>query len=268
MKIKNSIITCGALINASLLFVSCVKQTGKEVAIETTDFSNRSFVQVFDATLGSNRNYLYVDGAPLTGASLTYGNTFPSTPANFSIPAGLRNFLIRDTLAATTQPPMSFSESLQASSNYTIFTYDTLTTVKKKTVLNTIVVPDDTTCRLRFANFAYSPNALPAVDVFSKRLNTNIFTNVAITDVTNFIPYDSRRSDTLIIREAGSGVDLQNRTVTTSGTPPVTVTTFSPVQIIITLIRKRSYTVIFRGGFRTDLTTAATVRGLSLFANN
>lgn len=258
------------MISMSVLAVSCVKDKDKEVALESNNFTDKSLIQLFNATLGSARNYIYVDGAPVNGAAIAYGASFPvtSTPANFAVSSGFRAFLIRDTSSTTTQPIMSLAENLQSSVNYTLFTYDTLNAVKNKLVVNNIVIPADTTARLRFANFAYSPNALVPVDIFSKRLNTNIFTNVAITDVTGFIPYDTRRSDTLIIRETGTGVDLQNRTVTTSGTPPVTVTTFSPVQIILSLTRKRSYTVIFRGGYRTDLTTAATVRSLSLFANN
>ena len=266
MKLTNIIINCGIIISTSVLAFSCVKDKGKEVALESNNFTDKSFVQLFNATLGSTRNYMYVDGAPVNGAAIAYGASFPatSTPANFAISSGFRAFLIRDTLATTTQPAMSLAENLQSSTNYTLFTYDTLNAVKNKLVVNNIVVPSDTTARLRFANFAYSPNAIVAVDIFSKRLNTNIFTNVAITDVTGFIPYDTRRADTLIIRETGTGIDLQNRTVT--GTPAVT--TFSPVQIIFSLVRQRSYTVIFRGGYRTDLTTAATVRGLTLFANN
>lgn len=266
MKLTNIKITAGLVFSISMLAVSCKKDTNqKEVAMESRGLTDKALVQVFDATLGSARNYVYVDGVPVNGASITYLSTFPTSPSpNFAVASGLRAFLIRDTSATTTQPAMSLAESLQPAGNYTLFTYDTLTTVKNKLVNTTIIFPSDTTARLRFANFAYSPNAIPAVDIFSKRLNTNIFSNIAVTDVTNFIPFDSRRADTLIVREAGTGVDLQNRTV--SGTPAVT--TFSPVQIIVGLTRKRSYTLIFRGGYRTDLTTATTVRGLTIFSNN
>jgi hypothetical protein len=247
-----------------MAFASCVKKVGKEAAKEQTDFRNNAFIQVYNATLGSSRNYVYVDAAAITGAALAYGGTFPSTPANFTLTAGFRELLIKDTLSTSTQAQQSFAETFQASNNYTIFTYDTSIAAKHKTVRNDIVVPTDTTSRIRFANFVYSPNPVPAVDIFSKRRNANVFTNVPVTEVTDYIPFDSRNSDTLIVRIAGSGTDLLNRVV--SGTPPVT--TFVPVQLILTPTRLRSYTVIFRGGWRTDLSSAATVRTLSLFSSN
>jgi len=266
MKVTTIIITWSAVLTA-LFAVSCVKETGKEVATEQTDFSSKAFVQVYNGTVNTTaRNYVYVDGNAVNGASMGYGASFPvtSTPAYFSITSGVKAFLIRDTLIGSTQPPMSFAENFEASKYYSIFMYDTGTTVKQKTVLNNIVIPTDTSARLRFAYFAYSSNAIPAVDIFSVKRNANIFSNVSVTEVTDFISFDSRKTDTLIVRVAGSGTDLLNRTV--SGTPPVT--TFSPVQLILTPTRLRNYTVVFRGGYRTDLTSASTVRTLSLLNNN
>ncbi len=253
-----------------LLAVSCQKDTTlKEVAAESNDFSNSSFIQVYNATVGSSRTYVYVDGAPVTGAAVAYGGTFPTlwsssqaTPSQFAVPAGLRAFLIRDTLITTTQPAMSLAENLTANTTYTLFTYDTLNTIKNKLVRTDIVFPDDTTARLRFANFAYSPNALTPVDVFSKNLNANIFTNVATTDVTGFIPYNSRKADTLFIRPTGSSVNYQNNT-NTAASP-----TYAAIQLIINPTRKRSYTILWRGSFRTDLNSAANVRTLTSFFNN
>src|SRR5882724_460033 len=123
MKVTNILITCSLAICCAALAVSCVKDKGKEVAMESTDFSNKSFVQVYDATLGTVRNYVYVDAVPVTGSALAFGISFPSTstPANFAIPAGLRAFQIRDTLNTSTQPRITFSENFQSSTNYTIF---------------------------------------------------------------------------------------------------------------------------------------------------
>lgn len=269
MKVTTILQTCSAVIASALLAVSCVKETGKEVALEQYDYSNKAFVQVYNGTLTSTRNYIYVDGTPVNGASLNYGATFPSTPSNFAITSGLRAFLIRDTSSTIlVQPPMSFGENFQANANYTIFMYDTVNAVKQKTVTNSIVIPSDTTSRIRFANFAYSPFTIPAVDIFSVKLNANVFSNVSTTEVTGYIPYASSsktvENDTLYVRIAGSGTNLMNRTV--AGTPPVT--TLSPVQLIVAPVRLRSYTLIFRGGYRTDLNGAATVRTLSLFSSN
>ena len=271
MKVTTILTTCGAVIVSALLAVSCVKQTGKEVATEQTDFSNKAFVQVYNGTVNTTaRTYVYVDGNPVTGASMAYAASFPatSTPAYFSVTSGVRAFLIRDTLVGSVQPPMSFGDNFEPGKYYTIFMYDTSIFVKQKKVVNNIVIPSDTSARIRFANFAYSPVAIPAVDIFSVKRNANIFSNVSVTEVTDFISFNSRVTDTLIVRVAGSGTNLLNRTITTSGTPPVTVITFPPVQLILTPTRLRSYTVIFRGGYRQDLTSGATVRTLSLLNNN
>lgn len=246
-----------------LLAVSCVKQRTKEIALEQIDYSNKSFVQVYNATLLSARNYVYVDGQPVNGASLAYGATFPSTPANFAVTSGFRAFLIRDTLSTTLQLPLSFAEDFKAASNFTIFMYDTITSPKQKTVQNNIVIPSDTTARLRFANFIYSPIAIPsAFDIFSVKRNANIFSNVQLTEVTDFIPYDSRVTDTFYIRPAGSTTNLQN--FNPSPAPGAAVN----IQAVLTPTRLRSYTLIFRGGYRATATTNTTVRTLSVFANN
>jgi hypothetical protein len=272
MKVTTIIKSFSAVIATALLAVSCVKETGMKTAATQLNYSNKAYVQVYNATLSSTRNYVYVDGNAVTGAAVAYAATFPSTPSLFTVTSGTRVFLIKDTLLTSTQPPMSFAEGVEAGRYYTIFMYDTVNAAKHKTVTNNIVIPSDTTSRVRFANFAYSPFAIPAIDIFSVKRNANIFSNVSTTEVTEYIPFASSsktvENDTLYVRIAGSGVNLMNRTVTTSGTPPVTVTTFSPVQIIVAPTRLRSYTLIFRGGWRTDLTTAATVRALSFFSGN
>lgn len=264
MKLKTIIKTCSAILISSFISFSCVKDVGKEVATEQTDLTNKSFVQVYNGILSSARNYVYVDGSAVTGAALAYNGIFPLTPASFSINSGVRAFLVRDTLGTSTQPPMSFTQNLQAGSYYTVFLYDTVNAPKQKTVINNVVIPTDTSARIRFAFFAYAPFLIPQVDIFSVKLNRNLFSNVSVTDVTDFIPINSRSTDTLIVRVAGSGTNLMNRTV--SGTPAVT--TFSPIQLVLTPTRLRSFTLVFRGSYRTDLTTASQVRNLTLMVNN
>ena len=236
------------MISSALLAVSCTKKTGREVALENTDFSNRSFVQIYNGTIGSARNYVYVDGNPVTGAALAYGSTFPSTPANFSVTPGYRAFLIRDTSSTIlTQPALEFAENFPTSKNYTVFMYDTVTSPKQKTVANNIEYPTDTTSRLRFANFIFTTAGAPAVDVFSVKRNANIFSNILQTDVTAYIPFQAggltALNDTLMVRDAGT-LNLLAQ-----------LNNFNPVP-------KRSYTIVFRGSYRV---TAA--RFLSSFIN-
>lgn len=233
-----------SILITGILFVSCTKTFDEKIASQK-DLDNSSVVQVFNAMVNTNRNYLYMDGKLVNGgAPMTPGSLFPSTGSGINVPGGERAFLVRDTLTATTQLPLSFAQSLKASKNYTMFLYDTITTPKQKTVETDIVVPSDSTCRVRFANFIYNPNAVPGIDVFSFNRNANIFTNVNVTDVTNFVPYPSRlTTDTIYIRETGSTVNIIK------------------IAIVGGLTEKRSYTLVYRGSHRGT-------RSTSFFSNN
>lgn len=272
MKLTKILSYSGLLLVAGMFVAGCKKERGKEVAFEDYDYSNKALVQVINSVLVSARNYVYVDSRPVNGASLAYGGAFPSTPGSFAIASGYRNFLIRDTSNTTTQAQMSFAQNFEPGANYTIFTYDTITQAKQKTVRNNLVIPDDTTARIRFANFIYSPSLVPAFDIYSKRLNANIFTNVNLTDVTEFIPYASRITDTFYIRVAGTTTNLQNYR------PPTSTVAGALVDIIAILnpAPKRSYTLVFRGGYRATNTTLPTafttanpsVRTLAVYTHN
>jgi hypothetical protein len=234
-----------AVVLSAVMGVSCTK-TFNEKVVSQSNFNNSSLVQVYMAVVSATRNYVYVDGVPVTGAALVLGSVFPGTGYGFNVPGGLNPFLVRDTLGSSTQTPLSFSENLEAGKKYTIFVYDTINSVKQKTVLTEIEIPADTTARLRFANFIFSKTAVPAVDIFSKRQNINLFTNVPITDVTPFIPIPSAFVDTFYVRETGTS----NQLAVYNG--------FNPVE-------KRSYTLVFRGRY---LTTSGTIaRTLSIFSN-
>jgi len=211
-------------------------------------------VQVHDAIVGSTRNYLIVDAKTITGSALAYGGTFPAgTPASFNITPGFRAFNIYDTLATTTQVPLTFAQDMQATTNYTIFLYDSINAPKQKTVANNIVVPNDTTSRLRFANFVYNSGAtLPTgFDIYSVKRNEVIFSNVSQTQVTDFIPYASAITDTFYVRLNGSTTNLTNGATTI-------LTSLNPTRL-------RSYTLIFRGSYRA--TTGTNAKALSTFIN-
>lgn len=213
------------------LLPSCTKNADG-VLQDNSDFSNAALAQVFVATMNASRNYVYVDGFPVNGSVMTTGSLFPASGPGFKVAPGIKAFLVRDTITTTTQVPLAFAENFQFGKTYTVFLYDTITSPKQKTVQTDIVVPTDTTARLRFANFVYNPNAIPAVDVFSFRLNKNIFTNVNVTDVTGFIPYPSALSpDTLYIRNTGTTTNLMKISMTN-------------------LAQKRNYTMVYRGSDR------------------
>jgi hypothetical protein len=254
MKMKKIIIAFSLVGAATLVVSSCRKDKGKEVALERTDMSNTANVQVHNAIVNSSRNFVLVDAKYINGSSLAFAGTFPAgTPASFNIAPGFRAFNVFDTLGAATQVPISFAQDLQAGSNYTIFLYDSLNAPKQKTVVNSIVVPTDTTARLRFANFIYNSGSTigSGFDIFSVKRNAVIFSNVSETQVTDFIPYNSATNDTFYVRLNGSSTNLTNGATTI-------LTTLNPTRL-------RSYTLIFRGSYRATSGTSA--KQLGTFAN-
>lgn len=248
------------VLSALSLLSSCKRELDPLIE-EDFNLAHASQVQVYNSTIGSTaRTWVFMDGKPVTGAALTYGTSFPASAYAFTVPAGLRAFVVRDTLTTSAQQPLVFSENFQASKNYTVFTYDTSTAPKQITVETKIESPADSTSRIRFANFIYNKVAMPGLDIYSARKKANIFTNVLAKDVTNFIPHLSGVSDTFYVRLTGSTTNFEN-----IGASPGFAK--SAVRLIFTPTQKRSYTVVFRGGYLTDTLAKASVRTLTFFAN-
>ena len=169
----------------------------------------------------------------MSGIVFAYGGVFPGTAYGFKLTPGARAITIKDTLPATTQTPVTFTQSVDAGKSYTIFTFDTITSTKQVTVVNNIVIPTDTSSRLRFANFIYNPTPVANVDVYSfRKPGTPVFANVATTQVTDFIPYASGQTDTLYVYAAGT-------------TSPLLVK-----QLVPSLVATRSYTSTYNGSYR------------------
>ena len=243
MKLSKSLSIASLVLISFIITVSCEKEFDKMV-VEDTTLEDKALVKVFNSTVSSQRTYMYVDNVPVTGSALAYGSTFPSTSYASALTPGNRNILIKDTLATSSQPPINFTSNLVAGKNYSIFTYDTVNAIKYVLTEDEIVKPTDTTSRVRFINLVFSKSTLPNVDLYSVALKKNIFTNVALAQVTNFIPCASKRTDTLYVRATGT---------TTNLTP---LATFNPTI-------NRSYTVIYRGRYET---TTGTVMPRSLTA--
>jgi len=236
-------ITALGTLTAVLLISACEKES-KLYLSENTDLSGKAFIKVYSATLNATRNYVYIDNVPVTGAGIAYGGLVPSISYYSAINPGTRNIEIRDTLLTTTQTPVKFSNTFDAGSNYTIFTYDTITATKQLVVKDNIEVPKDSTARIRFANLIFARTAVPAVDIFSIKRQANIFSNVAANAVTGFIPFATDISDTLFVRATGTTVNLTQL----NGILPR---------------EKRSYTVVFRGNYQ--LTSGTSARTLTSF---
>jgi hypothetical protein len=246
--IKIIFLVCGFVIIA-IPFISCNRDIPHIAQTQTVGISSAT-VQVFNATVSAKRNYVYVDNVPVSGALLAYSGIFPGTAYGFNVTPSSHTFLIKDTLSATTQTPVSLTAIISAGKSYTVFTYDTITSTKALVVLNNITVPSDTTCRLRFGNFIYNTSAIPNVDVYSYRKGgvgglsaTSVFSNVATDSVTSYIPYASGLTDTLYIYSTGTTTPLLAKFLLTSLTPT------------------RSYTAAYSGSYK------STTKTLSTFAN-
>jgi len=241
MKFLNKIILVFGVLAVSILYISCSRET-PHIA-PPGNVSDGATVQVFSATVKAARNYVYVDGIPVSGIVFAYGGVFPGTAYGFKVNPGSRSITIKDTLPATTQTPLTFTQNMDAGKSYTIFTYDTITSTKQLTVVNNIVVPTDTSSRLRFANLIYNTTAVANVDVYSfRKPGPPVFANIATTQVTDFIPYASGLTDTLYVYAAGT-------------TSPLIVK-----QLVPSLVPTRSYTSVYNGSYRGTkaVTTIAT----------
>ncbi|MFN8243143.1 MAG: DUF4397 domain-containing protein [Ferruginibacter sp.] len=214
------------VIAGSLLY-SCKKDNSLKAV--TTDPASYANVKIYSATLNASRNYLFTGQMPLTGSPFAYGGVYPANDSYFTLPVGNTSFTVKDTLTTTTQPVISFGANIESGKYYTIFTYDTMRTPKAMVVADNITIPADTTSRVRFANFIYSnTGAAVNVDLWSKRLNANVFTNIPVNTVTDFISYSGKFTDTLYVRNTGTSTNL--------------TALYSQF-----FDQKRSYTLIYRG---------------------
>jgi hypothetical protein len=242
------------------VLAACKKDYKEAKATYNPDLESKATVQLYNAVLSSKVSYLYVDFKSVTGANITYGAALPTGSSAIAVDPGMRNFLFKDTTNPTIQTALSLNENLSAKTAYTIFAYDTVNAAKAKMVTTDLSIPADTTAKLRFANMAYHRTAPQAVDIYSVKRGANVFTNVAAGDVTAFIPYASALNDTFYVRPAGTTNNLTVRTSSTA-TPTTLIGTLTPT-------RKRSYTLVFRGSYLTDITSSAVVRSLVSFTNH
>ena len=236
----------GASVFCLILSIGCKKNLlDKNVYFHATDATSLSFIKVFVATVKASNTYVYADNVPLTGARLSFQSTFPTNLGYATITPGQRSISIRDTTSTYTQVPAVFNQVFNPGQYYSLFIYDTLNNTKYLVVKDNIIVPADTSSQIRFANLVFSQTPVPNVDVFSKDLNKNVFTNLSVGSVTDFISFPSKVVDTLIVQPTGTSTALAN--------------------IIFTPGARRSYTVVFNGRYQT--TTGAIARTLSLYSN-
>jgi len=240
---SKSFIKISLLASSVLVTLIACDKASMPRADEITDLTNKAKVQIFNATTSSPGNLVTINGLTVNNtAAVTYGNGYPAT-AFFLTDPGLSEFSIRPS-SGTAQPVLNFPNSLKPGVFYSIFTYDTVNAIRQLTIESAVEIPSDTTSRLRFANFMYSKVGMPNVDIYSNRNKAVIFSNVASTQVTPFIPYASKLLDTLVVRQAG----------TTTVLFQLNSVSFTP---------QRVYTAVLRGSYVTPTTTPRTLSVLT-----
>jgi len=235
------------LLSLGTILTACEKQF-ESIVSEDRNLVNKAYLRVINAAAGTSRNYVYVDNKAVTGAAIGYGGFFPSTELQFAVDAGTRAISIRDTMVATTQTPIDFTQNFVAGKYYSVFTYGIAPTVTHMVVEDDFTVPTDTSARIRFVNLIASPTA--NVDIFSATRRANLFTNIPANRATAFIPYESvptgGKTDTLFVRATGTTTNLTQL----NG---------------LTARRQRFVTVVFRGSYAA--TSGTTARTLSAFTS-
>jgi hypothetical protein len=233
---KKTIYTVMTVLGAGLALLAACTKNIKDTTPLVADLDQQAKIQIYNATLNTQRNFLLMDGNALSGAPMVFTQTTATNITHtgqgliYAVQPGTRNFILKDTSSSTTQPEVAFNMNLQPNNFYSIFTYDSMNAIKVVNVPTTIVIPDTGTARVRFTNLTYVKGGLPGnVDVFSRNKNANIFSNIALAQVTDFINLPTFSSDQLIVREAGTLNALDTAS-------------FSPTQ-------KRSYTLVFRGRY-------------------
>ena len=229
------IVTAGII--ASVVLSACKKDDWVRPTPEINDLSNKGFLKVYNATVGSPAaTNIYVNNTLVTGAFVGFTGLFPASVAYAAIDPGTASVVIKDT-AATPKINLTASLTGEAGKYYTLFTYDTLASAKYKIIQDTIVKPADTSARIRFANFVFSSVTIPNVDIYSQNLKVNILTNITKEEITTFINHPSQKTDTFYVRATGTTTNLSG-------------VSFNPGV-------KRSYTLIFRGRYQTTTGTSA-----------
>lgn len=223
---------------------ACEKNEALRTVPENFDLSNKGFLKIINVTNGSPVANVYVNSTKLTGAVFGFAGSFPASTTYSVLDPGTKSVNIKDTLSVT-KINLTMDINLAVGKYYTAFVYDTLATAKYKVVEDAINITGDTSARVRFVNLIFTSSAIPNVDIFSKKLNTNIFTNITTETVTDFISHPSKITDTFYVRPTGTTTNL-------------TFLAFTPGE-------RRNYTMVFRGRYQATAGTLA--RTLSLFTN-
>lgn len=251
---------------AAIIFTvfACTKDNTMQAGFQTNDGTGAylrvihvapSFRAVFNQADSFN---VFVNGSKVNGSFLTYASMFPASTSNnayFTVPSG--SATVKFSVAGTVNPDsiaiVSFPATLSAATWYTMLVTDS----SRILLDDSYTKPAAGVATLRFINTVMNDTAGKAVDIYSKGLGTNLFSNVKPggqptafinTPAINPIPANVvGLTDTLIVRRAG--------------------TTFALAQLNGTsFLFQRAYTLYYRGSG--SLTSGTKARTLSSYVHN
>lgn len=202
------------------LLWSCKKQL--ELIDPTTTTENFAFVKFVHASpnfrtvfKGADSFNVYVNDAKLNGSFLTYNSSFPTattsslystvTPGNKTIRLTLNGKNTPDSVTVAT-----LTKTLEKGSYYSFIITDEALTANESRQMwlkDNVTMTDTSHFTLRFVNAVL--NDPTAVDVYSYRQASNIFTGVAPGTATSFAYLNYiLPSDTLYVRVAGTKTEI------------------------------------------------------------
>ena len=249
------LITC-----ATGLIWSCTKKI--DLVAPTSTIDGLAYVKVaqmspnFRAVVNGRDSFnVYFNEAKVNGAFLTYGSFFPTTT---SLYAAVRtgSQVVRMTVNGVNTPDsfnlVGFTKNLKAGTYYSFILTDSLFSLdpsKQMFIEDNFIRTDTTHYTIRLVHAIPNDSTGKNIDVYSTRLNTNIFTNVAPGSATQFItnPY-TIIADTFIVRRTGNPFELCRLST-----------------VALPIGRERAYTLIYRGN--RGSATGTKPRSLVYYAN-
>lgn len=226
--------------SSTLLMCACNKKLDLVDPVSSTD--GLAFLKVGDfapsfqtVTKGADNFNIYVNGNKVNGSALSYGTLFPTTTNPYiGVPSGSQS--IRITVNGIITPDSitlaSFNKTLIAGAYYSFLISDSLLNAnesKQIFVRDNFTIADSLHYSIRFIYAILNDTLGKTVDIYSKRLGANLFSNISPGTTTDFIlPSYTFISDTLIVRRPGFSYTL----ATLNGA---------------ILARQRAYTLIYKG---------------------
>ena len=266
------------LLSFIIMFFGCKKDDLVYIAKFTSDdsLSKLAFVKFFhlspnfpSITKTTDNINLVINRTTLVSSPIAYNGFFPSALNNYVIVnAGNSTIdLLARSLSNADTIVKSWTFNFEAGKYYTIAITDSIFNVVNPTspIINDIDVntANQNKFKLRIAHLCLNDTVGKKIDVYSVKQNANLFTNIAIGQVSEFKEFNFFSTtlissvattynliDSIYIRRAGTNFNLAGPFVNTT----------------LPFIGLKSFTLFYRGNG--NLTTGTRPRGVFLNSNN